>query len=60
MSLYGALRTGVSGLTVQSQALAVSSDNIANVKTVGYKSNNSSFRHLSLIKARRQNIHQAG
>ena len=46
MSLYGALRTGVSGLTVQSQALAVSSDNIANVKTAGYKTSNSSFSTL--------------
>lgn len=37
MSIYTALRAGVSGLTANSSALAVISDNIANVNTVGYK-----------------------
>ncbi len=37
MSLYGALRSGVSGLFVQTQSMAMISDNIANVNTNGYK-----------------------
>lgn len=37
MSLYGALRSGVSGLFAQSQSMAMISDNIANVNTIGYK-----------------------
>ena len=37
MSLYGALMIGVSGLDANSQALSISSSNIANVNTVGYK-----------------------
>ena len=37
MSLYGALNIGVAGLTANSQALSVTSSNIANVNTVGYK-----------------------
>lgn len=37
MSIYTALRAGVSGLSANSSALAVISDNIANVNTVGYK-----------------------
>ena len=37
MSLYGALITGVAGLSANSTALSVASANIANVNTVGYK-----------------------
>ena len=37
MSLYGALRSGVSALFANSQRMAMISDNIANVNTVGYK-----------------------
>ncbi len=37
MSLYGALRSGVSGLFSNSQRMAMISDNIANVNTTGYK-----------------------
>jgi flagellar hook protein FlgE len=37
MSLYGALNIGVAGLAADSQALSVTSSNIANVNTVGYK-----------------------
>ncbi len=37
MSLYGALRSGVSSLFANSQRMAMISDNIANVNTVGYK-----------------------
>jgi len=43
MSLYGALLTGVAGLTAQSEALSVSSANIANVDTIGYKASQTQF-----------------
>ena len=46
MSLYGALFSGVSGLTANSRALGVISENIANVNTIGYKSNQSNFASL--------------
>lgn len=46
MSLYGALITGVSGLTANSQALSIASSNIANVNTVGYKADNAQFSTL--------------
>ena len=44
MSIYTALRAGVSGLTANSSALAVISDNIANVNTVGYKTQTVNFQ----------------
>ncbi|HTW33496.1 MAG TPA: flagellar hook protein FlgE [Rhizomicrobium sp.] len=43
MSLYGALLAGVAGLSAQSEALSVSSANIANVDTVGYKASQTAF-----------------
>ncbi len=43
MSLFGALLTGVSGLQAQSQALNITSSNIANVDTVGYKASDTDF-----------------
>ena len=43
MSLYGALSIGVAGLDAASAALSVSSSNIANVNTVGYKQATASF-----------------
>ena len=43
MSLYGALLTGVSGLDANSRALAITSSNIANVNTVGYKASTAEF-----------------
>ena len=46
MSLFGALRTGVSGLSAQSSAMSIISDNIANVNTIGYKANSASFSTL--------------
>ncbi|HRE60863.1 MAG TPA: flagellar hook protein FlgE [Micropepsaceae bacterium] len=46
MSLYGALFTGVSSLAANSRALGVSSNNIANVNTVGYKAANTQFSTL--------------
>lgn len=46
MSLYGALFTGVSGLNAQSRAMAVASNNIANVNTTAYKKSESQFSAL--------------
>ena len=46
MSLYGALRSGVSGLFAQSQSMAMISDNIANVNTNGYKVSKPRFTTL--------------
>lgn len=46
MSIFGGLRSGVSGLFVQSQSMAMISDNIANVNTVGYKVNRPRFSTL--------------
>jgi len=43
MSLYGALLTGVSGLDANSRALSITSSNISNVNTVGYKSSTANF-----------------
>jgi flagellar hook protein FlgE len=37
MSLYGVMRTGVSGMNAQSSRLSTVADNIANVSTNGYK-----------------------
>lgn len=46
MSLYGALFSGVSGLFAQSQSLAMISDNISNINTVGYKGTVAQFSTL--------------
>jgi flagellar hook protein FlgE len=43
MSLYGALLTGVSGLDANSRALSITSSNISNVNTVGYKTSHANF-----------------
>lgn len=46
MSLFGALSSGVSGLTAQSSAMGAIADNITNLSTVGYKSTKVSFQTL--------------
>lgn len=46
MSLYGALFTGVTGLTAQTQSIAMISDNLANVNTIGFKGNVARFSTL--------------
>lgn len=48
MSLYGALFGGVSGLNAQGGKIAIVSDNIANVNTVGYKESEALFETLVL------------
>ena len=46
MSVYGALFSGASGLTANSNALGMISDNIANVNTIGYKATSPRFSTL--------------
>ncbi len=46
MSIFGAMVAGVSGLSAQSQALGMISDNIANMNTVGYKGVTANFATL--------------
>lgn len=46
MSLFGTLFTGTSGLAAQSRSMAVISENVANVSTVGYKGGISNFASL--------------
>jgi flagellar hook protein FlgE len=73
MSLYGALFTGISGLNANSAALSATSNNIANVNTVGYKSDQAQFSSILTSVAtpnsfaaggvqatRQQNIDQQG
>jgi flagellar hook protein FlgE len=48
MSLYGVMRTGVSGMSAQSNKLSTVSDNIANVNTTGYKRASTEFSSLVL------------
>ena len=46
MSLFGALNSGVSGLSAQAAAMGVISDNIANSSSHGYKGTVSRFSTL--------------
>jgi flagellar hook protein FlgE len=46
MTLFGALSSGVSGLTAQSSAIGAISDNITNVSTTGYKNTQVDFQTL--------------
>lgn len=46
MSLYGALYASVSGLRSQGSKIAIISDNISNVNTVGYKQGSAQFQTL--------------
>ncbi len=48
MSLYGVLRTGVSGMNAQSTKLSTIADNIANTGTIGYKAASTQFSALVL------------
>lgn len=52
MSLFGSLFTGVSGLSSQSQATAMISNNIANVNTVGFKRSEAAFFSLVTSEGR--------
>jgi len=46
MSLFGALSSGVSGLSAQSSAMGAIADNVTNVNTIGYKSTDVQFQTL--------------
>ena len=46
MSLFGSLFSSVSGLTSQSRALSMISDNVANVNTTAYRSASAQFSNL--------------
>jgi flagellar hook protein FlgE len=46
MSLYGALYSGVSGLSSQASAMGAISDNVTNVNTTGYKGTKVNFQTL--------------
>jgi flagellar hook protein FlgE len=59
MSLYGALFSAVSGLNANSQALGAISDNISNVNTIGYKSNDTQFSTL-VTEGRSSNFYSPG
>jgi flagellar hook protein FlgE len=48
MSLYGTMRTGVSGMNAQSNRLSTVADNIANSSTVGYKKASVQFSSMIL------------
>jgi flagellar hook protein FlgE len=60
MSLYGAMMTGVAGLNAQSKALSVSSSNIANVNTIGYKTGENVFSTLLTDSSGKGDISSAG
>lgn len=46
MSLYGMMRTGVSGMNAQANRLSTTADNIANADTTGYKRSSTQFATL--------------
>ena len=46
MSIFGSMRTSVSGMNAQANALSAISDNISNASTTGYKSASTSFSDL--------------
>ena len=48
MSLYGIMRTGVSGMNAQANRLSSVAENVANVNTTGYKRSSAEFSTLLL------------
>ncbi|HMN70968.1 MAG TPA: flagellar hook protein FlgE [Rhodoblastus sp.] len=46
MSIFGAMRTSVSGMNAQSTRLSTLSDNIANADTIGYKAASAQFKTM--------------
>jgi flagellar hook protein FlgE len=58
MSINSAMLAAVTGLTANASALAATSDNIANVNTVGYKRNQSEF--MDLVTAASTEDYSAG
>lgn len=60
MSLYGVLRSGVSGMNAQGGKLATTSDNIANANTVGYKRASTEFSTMVIGSGRSGAYQPAG
>ena len=54
MSLYGVMRTGVSGMNAQANRLSTVADNIANSDTTGYKRSSTEFSTLIMPTHRRR------
>jgi flagellar hook protein FlgE len=59
MSIFGGMRSAVTGLAAQSQALGMIADNIANVSTVGYKRTSAQFSTLVTVQST-QTTHSPG
>jgi flagellar hook protein FlgE len=55
MSLYGALNIGVAGLAANATALSATSANIANVNTVGYKTQTANFQTFLNVQGQTSN-----
>ena len=60
MSIYGALRSAVSGISSQGQAIGAIADNLSNVNTVGYKSASVTFSTLVTAGGGSQNTYVPG
>ncbi|MDR1026037.1 MAG: flagellar hook-basal body complex protein [Lactobacillus sp.] len=60
MSLFGAMQSGISGLTAQSSSMGAISDNISNVSTVGYKENQVAFQTLVTKQSSRNSYASGG
>ena len=60
MSIFGAMFSGVSGLSAQSQALGAIADNITNQNTVGYKATEVRFQTLVTAQASQNNYSPGG
>ena len=59
MSIFGGLRSAVTGLASQSQSLGMIADNISNVSTVGYKRTSAQFSTLVTVSST-QSSHSPG
>jgi len=60
MSLYGVLRTGVSGMNAQGTKLSTVADNIANQNTTGYKRASTEFSTLVINSGQRSSYTPGG
>lgn len=58
MSIYGAMRTSVSGMAAQADRISTISDNVANTSTVGYKRAEVEF--ASLVVAQGASAYESG
>ena len=59
MSIFGGLRSAVTGLAAQSQAMGMIADNISNVSTTAYKGVSPQFSTLVTVQAT-QSLHTPG